>query len=107
METVFTAVSDIISTGRGDWVRKERVGLCGGGVQQKCILIGLDLNTVLSAHSGPPQHPEVKTKTGMSKIFHGCKTHCTGMKKQRAAALPSVLRVHVVKQCLLGNPEVI
>lgn len=36
----------------------------GGGVQQKCFLIGLDLDTVLSAHSGPPQHPEVKTKTG-------------------------------------------
>lgn len=54
METVFTAVSDIISTRRGDWVE-------GGaeGVQQKCVLIGLDLHTVLSAHSGPPQHPPV------------------------------------------------
>lgn len=29
------------------------------------------------------------------------------MKKQHTAALPSVLWVHVVKQCLLGNPEVI
>lgn len=56
METVFTAVSDIISTGRGDWVRRRSKGLGG---HQKCILIGLDLDTVLSAHSGPPQHPSV------------------------------------------------
>lgn len=79
METVFTAVSDIISTGRGDWVRREGGGGGGGeqlGVQQKCVLIGLDLDTVLSAHSGPPQHP-------------------------------SVLWVHVVQQCLLGHPEVL
>lgn len=32
-------------------------------MQQKCILIGLELNAILSAHSGPPQYPEVKTKT--------------------------------------------
>lgn len=61
METVFTAVSDIISTGRGD--SRGGVGV-GEGMQQKCVLIGLDLDTVFSAHSGPPQHPEVKTKTG-------------------------------------------
>lgn len=83
METVFTAVSDIISTGRGDWVRRERGGGGWGergwgrlGVQQKCVLIGLDLDTVLSAHSGPPQHP-------------------------------SVLWVHVVQQGFLGHPEVL
>lgn len=33
-------------------------------MQQKSVLIGLDLDAVLSAYSGPPQHPEVKTKTG-------------------------------------------
>lgn len=43
METVFTAVSDIIST--------------GGGERQ--ILIGSNSDAVLSTHSGPAQHPPV------------------------------------------------
>lgn len=64
METVFTAVSDIISTGRGAWVRKGRVRVGGGVAAKEMCPIGLDLNAVLSAHSGPPQDPEVKTKTG-------------------------------------------
>lgn len=64
METVFTAVSDIISTRSG-----------GGGQRQ--ILIGSDSDAVLSAHSGPAQHPT------------------------------PVLRVHVVQERLLGQAEVV
>lgn len=44
----------------------------GGGVQQKRILIGLELNAILSAHSGPPQYPEAKTKT----VGMGCVCVC-------------------------------
>ena len=43
----------------------------------------------------------------MSGIFYGCKTHCTGVKNQHTTPLPSVCRVHVVHQCLLGHPEVV
>lgn len=44
----------------------------GGGMQQKRILIGLELNAILSAHSGPPQYPEAKTKT----VGMGCVCVC-------------------------------
>lgn len=64
METVFTAVSDIIST--------------GGGGGQRQILIGSDSDTVLSTHSGPTQHPPVlrvhvvqERLLGQAEVIHG------------------------------------
>lgn len=81
METVFTAVSDIISTGKGDWVRRGWVAV-GDATEMRPDWLGLRHGSLRPLWSSVTSWGKDKDRR-TSGIFYRYKSHRTGMKNQK------------------------